>query len=198
MTLTDLPRMLVSEADGWRDVERLHPGVSKMLLAVVMPLSLLPPLMYAYANMAHPGQVFPLLEPPLGLTEAWVVGSVFFVVEVAMVFMMADLIRQITQSMAARPGFAQSFSLAAIAPVPLWLASLALLVPSLWFNLAVGALAWVGTVALIRHGVAPLLHVADHDQAHRVANRITLVGMAAWIGLVMMMALIVSAILGWR
>lgn len=198
MTLTDLPRMLVSETRGWRDIEQMHPSVAKMLLAVVVPLSLLPPLMYAFANMRYPGAIFPLLEPALGSGEAMVVGGIFFLVEVAMVFMMADLIRQIATAHAASPSYAQTFALAAIAPVPLWLTSLVLFVPSLWFNVAVLALAWVGTLALIRHGVKPLLQVSDAEQAHRIANRITVAGISAWIGLMMIMALIVSMVLGWR
>ncbi|MBT0962162.1 Yip1 family protein [Denitromonas iodatirespirans] len=198
MTLADLPRMLVSESRGWHDIERMHPSVTKMLLAVVIPLSLLPPLMYAFANMTYPGAVFPLLEPALGTGEAMVVGGIFFVVEVAMVFMMADLIRQIAAAHSASPSYAQTFALAAIAPVPLWLTALVLFVPSLWFNVVVLALAWVATLALIRHGVKPLLQISDGELAHRIANRITLVGIGAWIGLMMMMALIVSIVLGWR
>lgn len=198
MTLTDLPRMFISEREGWRDIQRMHPGVAKMLLAVVGPFSLLPPLMYAYANMAHPGAVFPLLEPAMSGGEAMLVGGIFFLVEIAMVYMMADLIRQIANGMSADPDYAQCFSLAAIAPVPLWLASLMLFIPSLWFNVAMVAVAWFGSAALIRHGVGALLEVDDPDAAHHIANRITFAGVIAWLALMVMLALIVSIILGWR
>ena len=86
--------------------------------------------------------------------------------------------------------------LAAIAPVPLWLASLALLVPSLGFTLAVGALAWVASLALIRHGVRPLLHINDEKTAHYVANMVTLSGIAAWIALLVVSAVILSMLIG--
>ena len=198
MTLIDLPRMFVSESRGWRDIDRLHPGVGKMLLAVVAPLSLLPPLMYAYANMAHPGAVFPLMEPAMSTGEAMVVGGIFFLVEVAMVFMMADVIRQIARWMSVYPDFDEAFALAAIAPIPLWLTSLMLFVPNLWFNAGMLALAWLGSAALIRHGVRTLLHISDTEQAHHIANRVTFSGVAAWIALMVLMSLIVSVVLGWR
>ncbi len=197
MTLTDLPRMLISESDGWRDIKKMHPSVAKMLLAIV-PLSLLPPLMYAYANMAAPGAVFPRMEPALVMSEAFLIGGIFFIVEIAMVFMMADIIRQIANAASVQPAFEQAFTLAAIAPVPLWLTSLMLFVPSLWFNVAMLALAWVGTAALIRHGVRTLLEVDDGELAHHIANRITFAGVAGWVALMVMMALVSSMILGWR
>lgn len=198
MTPASLPRMLVSESEGWNEINRIHPGVMKMLLAVVVPLSLLPPLMYAYATLFYPGQIFPALEPALSGGETFLVGGAFFVAELLMVFLMADLIRQIAASHDAQSGFENTFALAAIAPVPLWLASLALFVPSLWFSVIAVAAAWVASVALIRHGVRPLLHVADGDKVRDVANSVTMAGVAGWVGLMVLMALIISAIIGWR
>ncbi len=198
MTINDLPRMFFSDTRGWDDIDRRHPSVAKMLLAVAAPLSLLPPLMYAYANSAHPGAVFPLMEPALATGEALVVGGIFFLVELAMVFLMADVIRQIARSQSVYPEFGECFALAAIAPVPLWLTSLMLFVPNLWFNAGMLALAWLGSAALIRHGVHSLLHVSDAETAHHISNRVTFTGVAAWIALMVMMALIVSVVLGWR
>jgi predicted DNA repair protein MutK len=112
--------------------------------------------------------------------------------------MMADLIRQIAGARSVDPDYAQCFTMAAIAPVPLWLASLVAFVPSLWFNVGMLAVAWVGSVAMIRHGVGTLLEVADADAAHHIANRVTFAGVVAWLALMIMMALVVSIILGWR
>ena len=198
MTPANLPGMFVSESEGWSEINRIHPGVMKMLLAVVVPLSLLPPLMYAYANMLHPGQIFPAMEPPLGGGEAMLVGGGFFIAELVMVFLMADMIRQIAASHGVIAGFENSFALAAVAPAPLWLASLMMFVPSVWMCSIALVVAWVGSVALIRHGVRPLLHVVDQDQARDIASSITIAGVVGWIGLMVLMALMVSAILGWR
>ena len=126
------------------------------------------------------------------------VGGGFFIAELVMVFLMADMIRQIAASHRVIAGFENSFALAAVAPAPLWLASLMMFVPSVWLSVIALAVAWVGSVALIRHGVRPLLHVADRDQARDIASGITIAGVVGWIGLMVVMALMVSAIIGWR
>jgi len=113
-----------------------------------------------------------------------------------MVGYMAMLIQRMSMGRDHDPGYDSAYALAAIAPVPLWLASLALLVPSLGFTLAVGALAWVASLALIRHGVRPLLHINDEKTAHYVANMVTLSGIAAWIALLVVSAVILSMLIG--
>lgn len=196
MTLASLPKMFVSETEGWSDVVKVHPSVYKLFWFLVVPLSVLPPLLYAYAGLAQPGAVFPATEPPMTGREAALVGGAFFLIELATVAFMATVIRQISSDHGFTTPYENAFALAAIAPVPLWLSSLALLVPNVWVNVALVALAWLGSVALIRHGVRPLLGVGDSDEAHSIANRITWAGVAAWIALLAVMALLMSAMLG--
>lgn len=196
MTIPSLPKMFVSETEGWNDVLKVHPSVSKIFWSLVVPMSLLPPLMYAYAGLGHPGAVLPQTEPPMSGGAAMLVGGVFFLIELATVAFMAMAIRQIGNAHGLATPYENAYALAAIAPVPLWLSSLALFIPSLWANVAVVAVAWVGSVALIRHGVRPLLGVADGNEAHAMANRVTMVGVAAWITLMVVMALLMSVFLG--
>lgn len=197
MSLASLPKMFLSERDGWSDIVRIHPSVVRLFAALVLPLSVIPPLMYAYAESLHPGAVFPLARPALTAGELLVTGMVFFVAELAMVFFMAMLIQEIGHAMQADTPYENAYALAAIAPVPLWLAALGLFVPSLGFNVALLALAWVGSVALIRHGVRPLLHVDEARQAHVMADLITVGGVGAWISLMVMAALLTSLFLTW-
>ena len=68
--------------------------------------------------------------------------------------------------------------------------------PSTTFVVAVGAVAWVASILLIRHGVRPLLHIADEKTGHYVANLVTGAGIAAWIGLLVVSAMILSILLG--
>jgi Yip1-like protein len=196
MSIASLPKMFVSETEGWTDVVKIHPSVYKLFFALVVPLSVLPPLMYAYAGLGHPGAVFPLTEPPMTGREAALVGGAFFLIELATVAFMAMVIRQIGNAHGLDTPYENAYALAAIAPVPLWLASLALFIPMLWANVAVVAVAWIGSVALIRHGVRPLLGVGDVDEAHAMANRVTMAGVAAWIALMVVLALLMSVFLG--
>ena len=105
------------------------------------------------------------------------------------------LIQRMSMAQDHDPGYEAAYSLAAIAPVPLWLSALALFVPSLAFNVVVVAAAWLASFALIRHGVRPLLQVDDGQKAHYIANMVTMAGIGAWIGLMLISAAILSMLL---
>ena len=196
MLMTHFPGMLVSEKTGWEEIDHSHYSARWFFKSVVMPMSLLPPALYSYAELVHPGAIFPLSVPALSATQLLVTGVVFYGMQLLMVGYMAMLIQRMSMGRDHDPGYDSAYALAAIAPVPLWLASLALLVPSLGFTLAVGALAWVASLALIRHGVRPLLHINDEKTVHYVANMVTLSGIAAWIALLVVSAVILSMLIG--
>ena len=196
MLMSHIPGMLVSEKTGWEEIDRSHFSARWFFKSLVMPMALLPPVLYAYAERVHPGAVFPLSVPALTPLQLTVSGVVFYAVQLVMVGYMAMLIQRMSLARDHDPGYDSAYALAAIAPVPLWLASLSLLVPSLPFVLAVGAAAWVASILLIRHGVRPLLHIADEKTAHYVANMVTGVGIVAWIALLVVSAMILSALLG--
>lgn len=198
MSLMSLPKMFVSDREGWLDVARMHPSMRKMLWFYVVPMSLIPPLMYAYAQFLQPGSVFPAMQPPLAASEALFVGGAFFLIELATVSLMAAYIQQLGESQQVKVDFTDAYTLAAIAPTPLWLAPFTLFVPSLWFGVAILALAWVGSVALIRHGIPVLFRVADHARARHLAYMVTATGVAAWLGLMLVLSLLLSMVLGWR
>ncbi|MBL8470291.1 MAG: DUF1282 family protein [Rhodocyclaceae bacterium] len=198
MTPASLPRMFYSEGEGWKDLARAHPGVAKMTLFLVAPMSLLPPLMNAYSQIVHPGRVTPLVEPALGGGELLLVGAVFFAIELAMVALMAVYIQRLGESVGVSPSYEEAYALAAVAPVPLWLASLALFVPNLAFNVLAVAVAWVGSVALIRHAVRPLFKVQDLGRAHHMSNSITFAGVGVWLCLMAVLLMVLGMLMGWR
>lgn len=196
MLLTHLPGMLVSEKTGWNDIDHAHFSSRAVFRSLVMPMSLLPAVLYVYAERMHPGAIFPLSAPALSTTQLMVAAAVLYALQLAMVSYVAMLIQRMAQGRDHDPGYDSAYALAAIAPVPLWLSSLALIVPSLGLTLAAVAAGWVASIALIRHGVRPLLHVRDAPTAHYIANMVTLIGMAAWVGLLVMAAMLLSVLLG--
>lgn len=197
MSITHMSHMLISETEGWSDIARKHPTAGRLLLYLVAPMSLLPPLMYAYSEWINPGAVFPLSVPAISGFQLLVTGVVLFAVQLVMVSFMATIIQRMSMARDHDPGYENAYVLAAIAPVPLWLSSLALFVPSLAFNLIVVAAAWVASVALIRHGVRPMLRVDDARKSRYIANMVIMAGVAAWIGLMVISAAILSMLLGW-
>lgn len=197
MLMNDIPQMLVSEKRGWEDIDRSHFSHKWFFRSLVLPMSLLPPALYAYAELVHPGSIFALSVPALTPMQLLVMGVVFYGMQVAMVAYMAMFVRNVSLARDHDPGYDAAYSLAAIAPIPLWLSSLSLLVPSTGVVLAVGALAWAASIALLRHGVRPLLHVRDEQTAHYIANVVTICGVVAWVALIVIASLIGSVLLVW-
>lgn len=198
MLLANFPAMIISEVSGWGEVDRAHRPYRWYLTRLVLPLSLLPALGYIQSQAMNPGAIFGVVDPPLTGAQILASGLVLYLAQVAMVAYMAMLIQNTALARDHDPGFDGAYALAAVAPVPLWLGSLALFVPSLGFNLAVLAVALVASMALIRHGVRPLLHIDDARTAHYVADMVTMAGMVAWIALLMMSGLVLSMLVGMR
>jgi hypothetical protein len=198
MTPTSLPRMLISETDGWTDLVHSRPSAVQLAIFLVVPMSLIPPIMHAFSQLAYPGSVFPAVQPGLSVNEAILVGGLFFVIELLTVALMTAYIRQVGELAAGRAMSHEAFTLAAVAPTPLWLAALALFIPNVWFSAAIVGIAWLGTAALIRHGVAPLFQLHDQTRSRRMANAIIIMGASAWIGLIVVLELLLSLVIGLR
>lgn len=198
MTLHDLPKMFYSYSEGWSELQRIHPTMAWLFVLYVMPLSLLPPAMVTYSMEVAPGSVFPALVPALSTSEAVAVGIAFYIAQLLMVWLMASIIQDMGELVDTTPGYHDSFMLAAIAPTPLWLSSLALFAPSAWVVGIVVAAAWLGSAALIFHGVCPLFGITDHGKGRLMGYFVLALGVVAWLALLVVLALVLSIIVGLR
>ena len=196
MSLANLPKMLLSESEGWTDLIRIHPSVAKLYGAFVVPMSLVPPVMYGYAELMHPGGILPAVTPALTIGQLCLWGAAMFVLEVAMVALMANYIQQIGESVDVSLPFDRASLLAATALTPMWLSSLALIVPSVRANLAVLALAWLAAAVLIRHGIRPMFKLEDERLSHRLANEVTIASVLAGLIMLLVFASLLSTMLG--
>lgn len=161
---------------AWFMFGRMHPSLTRMFLGVVVPLSLLPPLMLYYAGTYH-GDAF----MPGFATRDWVsISFIFLLAELATVGAMGAVIRWIAKLNGLIAGHTSSYLLAFVAPIPLWLSSLALLVPNFIFAASVGMLAFGASCLLIYHGVSTLLRVKEDVEAGSIAFGIMACGLLAW------------------
>jgi hypothetical protein len=196
MSHTVLPRLFMTSCRS--KSAGAAPSVPKLLLLYVAPMSLLPPLMYIYSQLAHPGVILPRLEPALGTHEALLVGTAFFLIELLAVAMMAMFIQQMGDKVGVQPDYADAYALAAIAPTPLWLATLGLVLPNLWVNVGFMAIAWFFCAGLIRRGVQTLFLPYDDSHTHQLANTLTFIGVMTWCSLLLFLVLLLSMLMGWR
>lgn len=177
MNVVQIPKMIYSFHEGWDDLIRIHPSIVRLFALLVFPLSLLPPAMIYYAGGSY-GEVFVQGVAP----EQWhAAAGIFFLAELLTVPIMAWLIHLVSRINNAATDYHASFTLAAIAPVPLWLSSLALFVPNLFFGVVVGGLALLCSVGLIYRGVYALFSMHEDIKALQMATVIAGAGLFMWL-----------------
>jgi hypothetical protein len=177
MSPMQMPKMILSFHAGWDELIKVHPSISRIFFLLVLPFSLLPPAMIFYAGGNY-GDVFAAGVTP-GQWHAS--AAIFFLAELLTVPLMAWLMHLVSRANDVAAGYHECFTLAAIAPIPLWLSSLVLFVPNLAIGVAVGAVALLGSLGLTYRGVYALLHMHDDIRALQMATVITGAGLFAWL-----------------
>ena len=180
MSAMQMPRMIFSFHAGWDELIRLHPSIAKLFALLVLPLSLLPPAMIYYAGGSH-GEI---LAPGVTPGQWHAAAGIFLVAELLTVPAMAWIIHLVSRANDVATDYHACFTLAAIAPVPLWISSLALFIPNLLTNVVVGGLALLCSVGLIYHGVYALFGMRDDLKAMQMSTVIAGAGLLAWLLLV--------------
>ncbi|HEY6093982.1 MAG TPA: YIP1 family protein [Gallionellaceae bacterium] len=181
----DYPKMVFSYHAGWDELRGIHPSIVKVSLGLVLPLSLVPVLMIALAGYLH-GNYY---EPGASLQRWYEVAAMFFVAELATVPLMAWVIHTIAKDEGHPIRPQDSYMLAAVTPIPLWLSSLTLLVPNLGFNAAIGLLGLVASGSLLYHGVSAILGIEEALDVQDVTYKVYAIGAIAW-GLLVALAVL--------
>jgi hypothetical protein len=115
---------------------------------------------------------------------------VFFLAEMLTFLGMGWLIKQVADSNRLKIDRHDAYLLAAIAPIPLWLSSLGLLVPSLAFNAALSLVALGLSCGVIYHGIEGLCHMCEEVTAAAIVQTVIGAGLAAWALLLVMVMLL--------
>ena len=176
MSLLSISKLSPSAGQGGSEPTRSRPGLPKSLGFLVLPLLLLPPLMLHYAGTHHP-EVFP--------TEVrgrdWAgVAEIFLLAEIATLLVMGWLIKQVSTANGLSIGYRDAYLLAAIAPVPMWLSSLGLVVPNFGFNVALSFVATCISCGLIYRGIEALCHTREDVTAASITQIVIGAGLIAW------------------
>jgi hypothetical protein len=179
MNISSFSRMPFSPRAAWPELAKVDSMVAKVFWFLVVPLSLLPPVMLYLAG-SHYGDVF--FQGFGG--KPWArIAIIFFLGEIASVTLMGWVIKEVAQAWNAQITFRNAYLLAAIAPIPLWISSLGLLVESLAFNVALTFVALILSCGLILQGVRSLAHISeveDIGQAADITRVVFGVGLVVW------------------
>ncbi len=182
MNLTSLSKLPLSSMEGWPELEKIHPGLLKLFAFVILPLALLPPSTLYYAGTYYPELFF-----AGAAGKDWTrISAVFFLAEMATLCGMGWLIKQVAETDGLRVDYHDAYMLAGIAPIPLWLASLGLLVPSLAFNVILSLVALGLSCGIIYHGIEGLCHTREDVTAASIVQTVIGAGLVAWALLLML------------
>lgn len=161
---------------GWDEIEADAPPVLGLFLKLVIPLSLLPAFMLWWAGTQH-GDA---LVPGYGAKPWGQIAVLFFVTELVTVALMGWLTLAIAKTKGVALAPRNAYLIAGIAPIPLWLSSLSLLVPHLWVAMVVSGVALVLSFNLVYRGVQALCHITDEVVDMEMTHAIMAVGLIAW------------------
>ena len=182
MNFAHLPQLPFSSTRGWQELEKAHPPVAKVFLLLALPLSLLPPLMLYYTGTHFGESLF-----PGGAEKAWnLIAIIFFLAEMITFAGMGWLIKEVAGTYKVNISLHDAYLLAAICPIPLWLSSLGLLVPTLAFNAPLSLLALGLSCSIIYHGIYALCHMQEQTQAIGFTYTIMGAGIVAWVMLIVL------------
>lgn len=185
MNIAHLPQLPFSSTKGWQELENAHPSVVKVFILLALPLSLLPPLMLYYAGTYYGDALF-----PGGSAKSWnLIAVIFFLAEMITFAAMGWLIKEVASTYKLEISLHDAYLLAAICPIPLWLSSLGLLVPSLQFNAALSLLALGLSCAIIYHGIYALCHMQEETLAVGFTYTVMGAGIVAWVFLLLLVIL---------
>ncbi len=177
MSPSQMPKMFLSFHEGWDDLIRIHPSMSRMFAWVVLPLSLLPPAMIYYAGGNH-GDVFSAGVSPSQWQTA---AGIFFLAELLTVPVMAWIMHLASRLNDVAVDYHECFTLAAIAPIPMWLSSLVLFVPNLLVCVLVGATGLLASLAITYRGIFALFRMHEEVRAMQMAAVVTGAGLLTWL-----------------
>jgi hypothetical protein len=176
MTLQSVLRLALADRGGWDELKRIPPPLARLFLRVVLPLSLLPPAMVYYAGTYH-GESF-----VVGFGgKAWLpIAVAFLLANWVTVAGMGWVIKAIAAANRVRCEYRDAYMLAMLSPIPLWLSSLTLVVPSLSLAAGVSMIALVTSTGITYHGVRSLCRENEEVVVASVTHGIVAVGLMAW------------------
>lgn len=181
MNVSTILYLPFSRTAGWKELQQRQVSIPALAWLVVVPLSLLPPVMLYYAG-THYGDDF----VPGFADRPWRhITTILFLAELLTFFIMGWLIHSVVHSHEMSISYHDAYLLAALAPLPLWSSAVVLAVPSLLLNALAVLMALCISCSLIYHGLQGLCQRRDDDVAAMAATyTIMAAGGLAW-GLLM-------------
>lgn len=137
---------------GWQQLKENQPSIATIVWLLLVPLAFLPPLVLYFAGTHFDNTYIQ------GFTEKnWrFITTVFFLAELLTFFVMGWLVYSVTRARGLEMSYGDAYLLAAIAPLPMWLSSLGMLVPILLFNALMLVAGFLASCLIVYQGILAL------------------------------------------
>lgn len=176
--------LMLNPREGWRNLQANPPSMHRLYLLHVLPLALIPAVvLYAVA----------LRQTPAAMEhhQILLMALAVFLLQLVLIPAMASIIRQLAEVAEIFPRYQQAFLLTAVAPTPIWLATLIYLQPALSLNVLITIIAIGASALLVFHGIPVVFEVRDQKHALLLFGAIMMAGIIAW------SFLMVCTLIGW-
>jgi hypothetical protein len=177
MDINHILQLPFTQEGGWQQLQRQRPSLNALILRVVLPLSLLPPVMLHYAIHHHGDALL------AGLSQRpWtLIAPVLLSAELITFLIMGWLIHGVANAHRLPLSLRDAYLLAAMAPLPLWFASLTLFVPDMLLIVSGVLLAMMVSCGLVYHGLQALAEREEDDVMVMSATYTVMAfGLMAW------------------
>lgn len=153
-----------------------QPSMHRLFLLHVIPFALIPSVMIYIAGTNQTIMFFDLLPG----NKLVLVSLILFLVQLVVVPVMATILRQLAEVADSHPNYRQSFILAAVAPTPLWMSPVFLIVPDVIVNIVVTILAMMASAGFIYFGIPTVFKIKEQGHVYLLFGAILVAGVVAW------------------
>jgi hypothetical protein len=165
-------------------------SMHRLYLLHVVPLSLIPPLFIYFAAGNYAGDLLPVLSK----AQLFLVAVILFIVELVAVPLMGLILRQLAEVADSHPSYHDAFTLAAVAPTPLWLVPIVFLIPDMLVNLVALTMALMATVGFIYYGIPAVFRIKERGHAMLLFGAVFTAGIIAWVFLMVATLVVLGSV----
>lgn len=191
MILSHVWKLITAPEIGWAIIRNNPRGMVHLYLGQIIWLAAIPALATYYGTTAV-GWSLPGRQDVVRLTPesaAWMAGLAWLAM-IAGVGIMGWAVQWMSQTFGSKPSLLQSTAFSSYTAMPLFLAGICGLYPSLWLVLLAGTLATSASAWLLYTGLAPFMKIPK-EQGFIYASAILC------IGLVILVALMITTVIFW-
>lgn len=190
MSLLNLFWLFFVPTKGWRHLIQAKYSMHRLYFLHVVPLSLIPPLFIYF----EAGNYAVDLLPVLSKAQLLLVATILFIVELVAVPLMGLILRQLAEVADAHPSYHDAFTLAAVAPTPLWLVPIVFLIPNMLVGLIALTMALMATVGFIYYGIPSVFRIKERGHAMLLFGAVLTAGVIAWVFLMVATLVVLGSV----